>query len=66
MNEGQNMVTITLPTEMLDGLIELLTAAKAKAEQDIEGAAPKEEGGLEGLGEELAGSERQPMQRIPR
>lgn len=62
--EGQgDMVTITMPTQVLDALIEILTAAKQKAQSDI---GETGENDLSQLGEELSGSGRQPMQTVQR
>ncbi len=64
---GDEMVAITLPTALLDALIEILSAAKAKAAQDIQAnevEVPADD--PSGLAEELSGSGRQQMETIVR
>ena len=62
-SEQSDIVTISMPAELLDVLIDLLTAAKQQKAQKEESG---EESPLEGFGEEVSGSTRKPMQSIPR
>lgn len=65
-----DMIAISLPKELLDALIQILEAAKQKGEADMNAQGGGKQAAatdqLAGLGQEMSGSARMPMQAVPR